>query len=293
MSEDTCPVRWPGPQAVVTLPEHIDVSNASQIAEQLLSLVNRGAAELIADMTATVSCDYAGADAIVRAYRRAAANGTHLRLVVTAPVVRRVLAINGLDRLIAIYPSLDAAAAAERREGQGEPELPDTHPARPKTAGSSGAADPADRAGELLDWVVTSIFEAGMLLQAAAELPRDAAGPRITDALDRLNDIVREVRNHVFGQRTQPTGPGLARRTPPDAQERSVPATDRTAVLKERVAQTAHALQVAAADTAALLQQQADLAGQPSRMDYPTEVKRWRAFADQAGQMAKHWEQPP
>src|SRR5215468_6833412 len=93
-----------GGQAVVALPEHIDVSNASQIREELLWLINRGAAALIADMTATLSCDYSGADALMRAYQRALASGTHLRLVVTAPIVRRVLVINGLDRLIPVYP---------------------------------------------------------------------------------------------------------------------------------------------------------------------------------------------
>jgi anti-anti-sigma factor len=97
---------------VVTVPEHLDVSNAGQLSEQLLVLINRGAAELIVDMTATVSCDYAGADAVVRAYQRAAASGTQVRLVVTAAIVRRVLTVNGLDRLIPIYPSVEAATAA-------------------------------------------------------------------------------------------------------------------------------------------------------------------------------------
>jgi hypothetical protein len=35
---DTYPVRWIGRQAVVALPEHIDVSNASQIREELSGL---------------------------------------------------------------------------------------------------------------------------------------------------------------------------------------------------------------------------------------------------------------
>src|SRR6516165_569419 len=102
-----------GRQAVVALPEHIDVSNASQIREELLWVINRGAAALIADMTATLSCDHSGADAVMRAYQRALASGTQLRLVVTAPIVRRVLAVSGLDRLIPVYPSLEAATAAE------------------------------------------------------------------------------------------------------------------------------------------------------------------------------------
>jgi PAS domain S-box-containing protein len=62
-------------------------------------------------MTATVSCDYAGEEAVIRAYQRAVISGTDLRLVVTAQIVRRVLSYNGLDRLVSIYPSLEAAQA--------------------------------------------------------------------------------------------------------------------------------------------------------------------------------------
>ena len=109
---DSYPVRWMGRQAVVALPEHIDVSNASQIREELLWVINRGAAALIADMTGTLSCDHSGADVVMRAYQRALASGTQLRLVVTAPIVRRVLEVSGLDRLIPVYPSLEAATAA-------------------------------------------------------------------------------------------------------------------------------------------------------------------------------------
>ena len=97
-------MRWTGRRAVITLPEHIDVSNAGQIREELLSVINRGAVALIADLTATISCDQAGADAVVRAYHRAAVSGTELRLVVTAPIVRRVLSLTGLDRLVSISP---------------------------------------------------------------------------------------------------------------------------------------------------------------------------------------------
>ena len=70
---EVCPVQWDGDQAVITLPERMDVSNAGQIREELLWVINRGAAALVADMTATISCDHAGADAVARAYQRAAA----------------------------------------------------------------------------------------------------------------------------------------------------------------------------------------------------------------------------
>ena len=110
--EDTYPVRWSGRQALVALPEHIDVSNAGQIREELLAVINRGAEALIVDMTATISCDRAGADAVARAYQRAAASRTELRLVVTSGVVLRMLGMTGVGRLVPVYPSVEAALAA-------------------------------------------------------------------------------------------------------------------------------------------------------------------------------------
>jgi hypothetical protein len=65
--EDLGPVRWAGRRAVVTLPAHMDVPNAGQIGGELLSVISGGVRALIADMTATVWCDHAGAGAVVRA----------------------------------------------------------------------------------------------------------------------------------------------------------------------------------------------------------------------------------
>ena len=61
----------------MTLPEHVDMSNVSQIREELLSVINRAASALIVDMTPTVSCDHAGAEAIARAHQRALVSGVH------------------------------------------------------------------------------------------------------------------------------------------------------------------------------------------------------------------------
>jgi PAS domain S-box-containing protein len=105
-------VQWTGRQAVITLPEQFDVSNAGQIREALLSAVNRGADPLIADMSATICCHHAAAGVITRAGQRAVLGGTELRLVVPAQIMRRVLGISGVDRLVAIYPSLESATAA-------------------------------------------------------------------------------------------------------------------------------------------------------------------------------------
>jgi len=276
----TLPVQWTSQQAVVTLPEHIDNSNAHQICEQLLWIINRGAVVLIADLTGTVSCDYSGADALARTQHRATATGTELRLVVTADVVRRVLSLNGLDRLVAVYPDLDGAIAA----GAGRRELPGEQ----TTPATSGAA----RAEDLLGLTVDSIFNVGLILQAAIDLSPETTAQRITEALQRLDDAVREIRNHVFPERGHSVDPGLAWTPPPHVLERLARARSQSELLRRHVAQTARAVQSAATDTTALLKRQADLVGHPSRIDYPTDIKRWQAIADQAAQMAERWEQP-
>jgi anti-anti-sigma factor len=104
VAKDSGPVQRVNQRAVVTLPQHTDVPHTGQIREELLTVISRGAATLIADMTTTLSCGHAGADAVARACQRALANRAQLRLVATAPIVRRVLSLNGLDRLIPIYP---------------------------------------------------------------------------------------------------------------------------------------------------------------------------------------------
>jgi anti-sigma B factor antagonist len=119
-------VLWVGQVAVVALPAEIDITNADQVREDLLAVVNRGAATLIVDMSQTTFCDSAGVNAMARTYKRATASGTGLSMVVTAPAVQRVLAITEVDRLITSYPSVTAALEsvpeAQRKDGESHPE---------------------------------------------------------------------------------------------------------------------------------------------------------------------------
>ena len=102
---------WLGEAAVITLPEEIDISNADQVRDDLLSLLNRGPAVMIVDMAQTTFCDSAGVNALVRAHKRATANGADMRLIVTSPGVQRILNITGVDRLITVCPSVTTALA--------------------------------------------------------------------------------------------------------------------------------------------------------------------------------------
>ena len=72
----------------MTLPEHIGAAASGSIREQLLELLDRGAAVLIADMTGTLSCDRSGAAALLHAGQRASDGRAQLRVAVTAPAVR-------------------------------------------------------------------------------------------------------------------------------------------------------------------------------------------------------------
>ena len=196
MAEHAFPVQWAGRQAVMTLPEHIDASNVSQIRGQLLALVNQGAAVLIADMTGTASCDHGGADALARAYQRAAVTGTQLRLVVTAPVVRRVLAVNGLDRLISIYPSLQAALAA------GTPRGDLVGLTRADAAGGPGLSG-----RDLLDRVISNLYQIGLSLLTATSPPHELTRQQITDAVRRLDETIRDIGDYLATASGQSRGP--------------------------------------------------------------------------------------
>lgn len=114
MSGDHFRVLWTGQAAVVALPAEIDITNADKVRGELLSVLNQGAAPLIADLSTTAFCDSAGVSALVRTFRRAAAADSEMRLVIGMPTVARILAITGVDRVLDIYPTVSAALAGPR-----------------------------------------------------------------------------------------------------------------------------------------------------------------------------------
>jgi len=91
---------------VVTAPSEIDATTVGQLRAILLEWQSRGHAMMVVDMTATQFCDSAGLRELVRAHKRALAEGGALRLVMPADgAVRRVLDVTGLDRLIPTSPA--------------------------------------------------------------------------------------------------------------------------------------------------------------------------------------------
>jgi anti-sigma B factor antagonist len=112
VSDDRFPLTWSGRAAVVAVPGELDLTIADGLREALLGVLNAGALGLVVDMTTTTFCDSAGISAITRAARRAAANDAAIRLAVTSAAVLRVLELVGINRLIDVYPDVDAALAS-------------------------------------------------------------------------------------------------------------------------------------------------------------------------------------
>ena len=100
---------------VVTAPEEIDITTAYRLRADLAAAA-REHATVIVDMTRTQTCDTAGLHVLVRAHRRALAQGGELWLVISGPEVRRLFAITGLDRVIRHFASLDEALVQTRAD---------------------------------------------------------------------------------------------------------------------------------------------------------------------------------
>jgi anti-sigma B factor antagonist len=102
---------------VVTAPEEIDITNASALRAALLEAAAHGPGAIVADMSGTQFCDSAGLSVLVRAHKRAQAEGGELLLVVPATSVLRIFAITGIDRMIPNFSSLEDALAERLRPG--------------------------------------------------------------------------------------------------------------------------------------------------------------------------------
>ena len=107
MSAEDYEVGWVGQHTVIRMPAEIDAAIADEVRQALLAAVTPGTAILIIDMSGTTFCDSAGLKAIIAAHTQATKAGTELRLVATA--VLRILTIVGIDQLIPVYPTLEAA----------------------------------------------------------------------------------------------------------------------------------------------------------------------------------------
>jgi DNA-binding SARP family transcriptional activator len=170
--------------------------------------------------------------------------------------------------------------------------------------------EPLRRVLGLAAVIDASEISLGQLRAGAAALEPPVVLPALFDVLDRAlrmhileersggyafrHPVVRAaLYDYLPRHRRDELRAALTAADRPDQGEDFELAVYRTASLRQRLTQLAHAISSAAADTATLLEEDADLAGQPTGIDYPTQIKRWRVLAKQAALIVERWEERP
>ena len=137
MPATECLFQMIGGVPVVTAPAEIDSTTAGELRAILFEWHSRGHTTVVVDLTGTQFCDSAGLRELVRAHKRAVADGGGLRLVTVADgAFLRIFTIIGLDGIIPHFATLKQAlaevpAAAIRPRRRGPAPEPAAAPAGP------------------------------------------------------------------------------------------------------------------------------------------------------------------
>jgi anti-anti-sigma factor len=111
MPDTNYPVQMIRGLPVVTPPAEVDASNADALRAALHIAAARGHVTIVVDMSHTEFCDSTGLSVLVRAHKRAVAEGGELRLVISSAAVLRIMEVVGVDQLIPSFTSLEGALA--------------------------------------------------------------------------------------------------------------------------------------------------------------------------------------
>jgi anti-anti-sigma factor len=168
---------------IAELTGELDIASAPALREQLLSLLRPGSSRLVIDLSKVSFCDASGLAVLVSTARRARLLGGFLRLAAVSPSTGRVLHITGLNRNLAIFPTVQAAATAPRAALHGKTDAaagPPAAGARPGPASEHIGSPPVPvDASELRKAVVA-------LLSRADAWHNADPGRRFTPALHAM-----------------------------------------------------------------------------------------------------------
>jgi anti-sigma B factor antagonist len=94
---------------VVEVEGEVDLATAPTLQDALVEAIAAEPTEVVVDLSGVTFMDSTGLAALVRAHQRAAERGGSMRLVGASKGVRRILDLTGLDRVLEIHDTLDAA----------------------------------------------------------------------------------------------------------------------------------------------------------------------------------------
>jgi anti-sigma B factor antagonist len=104
--------------SVVALGGDVDLHSAHELEQRLEEASASGARRIVADLSATTFFDSTALGVLVAARKRLQATGRELVLVSSDMNGTKVLQVTGLDRILHVYPTLDAALADGQAEGK-------------------------------------------------------------------------------------------------------------------------------------------------------------------------------
>jgi anti-sigma B factor antagonist len=96
---------------VIAIAGEVDLYVAPELKQQLLEVIERGATEVIVDLTDATFIDSTTLGVLIGAVRRLRANEGRLSVVCNDRNVARTFELSGLDRVFDIFPTRDQAIA--------------------------------------------------------------------------------------------------------------------------------------------------------------------------------------
>ncbi len=96
---------------LVTLTGEADLHTAPVLSEALDEAIGSGTDTVVVDLTAVTFVDSMMLGVLLGASRRAGPRGVELRIAVEEPHVRRIFELTLLDRVLHLFPTVDAALA--------------------------------------------------------------------------------------------------------------------------------------------------------------------------------------
>lgn len=99
---------------VVSVAGEVDAYNALLLRAYLLDTIAEGRTRLILDLSAVVALDTSALRVLIAVRRRAWALHGYLDVVVDRPVLLTLFRVTALDKVFALYTTLDSALAARQ-----------------------------------------------------------------------------------------------------------------------------------------------------------------------------------
>ncbi|HLL64704.1 MAG TPA: STAS domain-containing protein [Micromonosporaceae bacterium] len=101
-----------GDHTVLEVGGEVDVYTAPRLRERLVELVEQGARHVVVDLSRVEFLDSTGLGVLVGALKRLRAAGGTLGLVCAHERLLKIFRITALDRVFALYDTVDAATEA-------------------------------------------------------------------------------------------------------------------------------------------------------------------------------------